>query len=199
MGSQGSEALTLEAFLAMCEAAPEGVRYEAVGGRAVMMSGPTHAHQLAMVRIVKLLDDALPDDLLVLPAPVDWVLWQVPALTLRQPDVVVMSVTQYGQQPLTSPPVLVLEILSPSTRAVDLRAKRAEYARAGAPHYWVVDIDVPSVEALTLDPATGGYRTLAHAAGDAVLAVTEPFAVAVTPAELVAKGGGPWVPKATRH
>lgn len=32
MGSQGTTALTLDDFLALCETAPEGVRYEAVGG-----------------------------------------------------------------------------------------------------------------------------------------------------------------------
>ena len=40
MGSQGREALTLERFLGLCEAAPAGVRHEAVGGRAVMMAAP---------------------------------------------------------------------------------------------------------------------------------------------------------------
>ena len=41
MGSQGNTALTLDDFLVLCEAAPEGVRYEAVEGRPVMVSGPT--------------------------------------------------------------------------------------------------------------------------------------------------------------
>jgi Uma2 family endonuclease len=199
MGSQGSEALTLEAFLAMREAAPEGVRYEAVGGRAVMMSSPTGLHQVVAYRVARVLEAGLSPDLMVLTAPYDWVLWQVPSLTLRQPDVLVVTVDQLDQHPLTSPPSVVVEVLSPTTRVVDLRAKRDEYARAGAPHYWVVDLDVPSVDALALDPATGAYRTLAHAAGDAALTVTDPFPVSLTPTDLVTKGGGPWTPKATRH
>ena len=106
---------------------------------------------------------------------------------------------QFEQQPLASPPVVVVEVLSPTTRAVDLRDKRAEYARAGAAHYWVVDVDVPTVHALALDPTTGTYRTVAEAKGDDVLTVTDPFPVTVSPADLTRKGGGPWAPKAPRH
>jgi Uma2 family endonuclease len=199
MGSQGSEALTLEAFLALCEAAPEGVRYEAVGGKAVMMSSPTGPHQLALVELVLRLRMAVPDDLVVLVSPLDWVLWEVPSLTVRQPDLVVTTFDQSGQDRLTLPPVLVVEVLSPTTRVTDLRDKRVEYARAGAAHYWVVDLQGPSVEALALDPATGTYRSAGSAEGDAVLTVTDPFPVSVAPADLVRKGGGPWAPRATRH
>jgi Uma2 family endonuclease len=199
MGSEGSAALTLEAFLAVCRAAPEGVRYEAAEGRLVMMSGPTGPHQRALSRLQILFNAALPADLVVLTAPYDWVLWQVPALTVRQPDLVVVTFEQSELPRLTSQPVLVAEVLSASTRATDLHDKRAEYARAGAGHYWVVDLDAPSVEALVLDPATGAYRTAAHAAGDGELKVGDPFPVTVVPADLVRKGGGPWAPKATQR
>jgi Uma2 family endonuclease len=89
-------------------------------------------------------------------------------------------------------------VLSPTTRAVDLRDKRGEYARAGARHYWVVDIDAPAVTALTLD-ADGTYRTVAEATGDDELTVRAPFPISVTPTHLTRRGGGPWAPKAPRH
>ena len=199
MGSQGREALTLETFLALCEAAPAGVRYEAVGGRAVMMAAPSHAHQVALFRLAMVLQASLPDGLVMVGAPVDWVLWQVPTLTVRQPDLVVFTHDQYGRQPLTSPPVLVLEVLSPTTRAVDLVDKRSEYARAGAEHYWVLDVGVPSIEALALDPATRTYVTAAQAKGDEVLDVGAPFRVTVVPGDLLAREDGAWAPRATRH
>ena len=135
----------------------------------------------------------------MLTAPLDWVLWQVPTLTLRQPDLLVITTDQFAEYPLTSPPVLVVEVLSPTTRAVDLRDKRKEYAQAGAPHYWIVDHEAPSIEALALDPGTGDYRTTATATGDTPLTVTAPFPVSVVPSDLVRKGGGPWAPRATRH
>jgi Uma2 family endonuclease len=198
MGPRSTAALTLDDFLALCEAAPEGVRYEAVGGRAVMMSAPSFEHQKVLGRLYTVLERALPASLVVLMAPYDWVLWQVPSLTLRQPDLVVVPDDMPSELRRTTPPVMVVEVLSPTTRAVDLRDKRAEYARAGAGHYWVVDIDAPAVQALALD-GTGGYRTVAEAKGDDILTVTDPFPVTVSPADLVRKGGGPWAPKAPRH
>jgi Uma2 family endonuclease len=164
----------------------------------VMMSGPSHEHQFALMELAIRLRLAASDGLVVLPSPLDWVLWQVPALTVRQPDLVVITVDQFGGQLLTSPPVLVVEVLSPTTRAVDLRGKRAEYARAGARHYWVVDLEGPSVEALALDAATGAYRAVGRAQGGQILELTSPFPVSVAPADLVRKGGGPWAPDPIR-
>ena len=38
--------------------------------------------------------------------------------------------------------------------------KRRKHALAGVPHYWVVDVDASTVEALELDPdQPGSYRT----------------------------------------
>jgi Uma2 family endonuclease len=183
MGSQGNTALTLDDFLALCEAAPEGVRYECVGGRAVMMASPSHQHQFALGELAALLRDGVPPGLVVLQSPVDWVLWEVPLLTLRQPDLVVIGRDQFGRSPLTSPPVVVVEVLSPTTRAVDLRNKRAEYARAGARHYWVVDVGTPAVEAYVL--GADGYELAARAEGTETAKLTEPFPVTVTPADLL--------------
>jgi Uma2 family endonuclease len=79
-------------------------------------------------------------------------------------------------------PVLVAEVLSPSTRSYDQVLKRHAYARIGVPHYWIVDLDEPSVAALTL--VDGGYVETARAVGDDSLTVTEPFAVGVVPSSL---------------
>jgi Uma2 family endonuclease len=40
---------------------------------------------------------------------------------------------------IDEPPDIVVEILSPSTRGVDLVRKMALYARSGVPEYWVAD------------------------------------------------------------
>ena len=54
--------------------------------------------------------------------------------------------------------MIVVEIVSADSVATDLRAKRAEYAAAGIPHYWsarMTDNDGPSISVerflLTLD------------------------------------------------
>ncbi|MFN8423408.1 MAG: Uma2 family endonuclease [Anaerolineae bacterium] len=51
---------------------------------------------------------------------------------------------------------LVAEILSPSNADHDLVTKRAEYAQAGIPEYWIVDPDGETLTVLTLDGAS--YR-----------------------------------------
>lgn len=43
-------------------------------------------------------------------------------------------------------PLLVVEILSPSTARLDRRVKRERYRRAGIPVYWIVDCDARLIE-----------------------------------------------------
>ena len=38
-----------------------------------------------------------------------------------------------------SAPLLVIEVISPSTKNIDYRAKRTEYAARDIPEYWIVD------------------------------------------------------------
>jgi Uma2 family endonuclease len=47
-------------------------------------------------------------------------------------------------------PDLVVEILSPSTRGVDLGKKLARYELAGIPEYWVAEVDRPGVRVFVL-------------------------------------------------
>jgi Uma2 family endonuclease len=53
--------------------------------------------------------------------------------------------------PLTVVPDWVCEILSPSTRAYDVRIKRAFYARAGVRWLWYVDLDARTVAVSRLE------------------------------------------------
>jgi Uma2 family endonuclease len=67
--------------------------------------------------------------------------------TARVPDVVVLPLEQWNSLkkresliPLNEPPpLLVVEVVSPSTVAVDYRAKHSEYAVLDIPEYWIVD------------------------------------------------------------
>lgn len=55
-------------------------------------------------------------------------------------------------------PDLVVEILSPSTRSVDLTKKKALYERFGVAEYWVVDPDARTVTVWSL--VDGRYRAI---------------------------------------
>jgi Uma2 family endonuclease len=67
--------------------------------------------------------------------------------TARIPDVVVLPLAQWNSLkkresfiPLNEPPpLLVVEVVSPSTVTVDYRAKHSEYAVLDIPEYWIVD------------------------------------------------------------
>ncbi len=52
---------------------------------------------------------------------------------------------------------LVVEIVSPSNRAHDLVTKRADYARAGIPEYWIVDPEAEQVQVLALSAGAGEF------------------------------------------
>ncbi len=54
------------------------------------------------------------------------------------------------RRPITIAPDWVCEILSPSTAAQDRVTKRALYARHAVGHYWLVDPDARTLEALEL-------------------------------------------------
>ncbi|WIM97305.1 Uma2 family endonuclease [Actinoplanes oblitus] len=59
----------------------------------------------------------------------------------RIPDVTLWTEPPQGVWPKTTRLVLAIEIVSPSSRTTDREHKVKEYARAGIPHYWVVDRD----------------------------------------------------------
>ncbi|GMU59692.1 MAG: hypothetical protein AMXMBFR34_14550 [Myxococcaceae bacterium] len=87
-----------------------------------------------------------------------------------KPDVQVLSEGTWGaagEQGLESGrPELVIEIVSPTSRAHDRVTKVNWYASIGVPEYWIVDADARTLECLKLDGDT--YRLAQNAAGDVV-------------------------------
>ena len=78
-----------------------------------------------------------------------------------QPDIVFLSRDRleiFNDLNIVGAPDLVVEILSPSTRARDLRQKRDLYERSGVKEYWIVDADEKTLTMLALDG--GRYREI---------------------------------------
>lgn len=121
-----------------------GSRYELLDGELAMSPAPFQEHQRAAFRLAIVLAGwCLDRSLEVLPAPVDVIL---DPQNVVQPDVVVWRPdATLRSGPITSVPLLVVEVLSPATRTRDMTVKREVYARFGIPHYWVVD---PAVQAI---------------------------------------------------
>ena len=79
---------------------------------------------------------------------------------LREPDVVCVlneNTVRIGQQ-FTSAADLVVEVVSPNDPRHDWVTKRAEYAAAGIPEYWIADPRDKTLTILTLDAGATEYR-----------------------------------------
>jgi Uma2 family endonuclease len=73
--------------------------------------------------------------------------------------------------------LVVVEILAPGSHRTDHVIKRGEYADAGIPHYWIVDLDDPVTLIKCHLAAEFGYQD-AGAVTDRFV-TTEPFPVSL--------------------
>jgi len=160
----------------------DGHRYEILDGVLIVSPAPTPIHQRAVGRLFRLLGDACPDDLEVFVAPLDVLLADD---TVLEPDVLVARRKDLSPKNLPAPPVLAVEVLSPSTRRFDYMLKRSRYEAAGMPAYWVVDPDGPSLTAWEL--REGGYVEVATVAGDEEYRAGLPYPGTIVPHRLVAE------------
>lgn len=158
----------------------DGHRYELVDGALLVTPAPGVAHQTACLALAVLLRSTCPPDLRVLTAPLDVVLGEQTSL---QPDVLVARRDAFTEKNLPSAPLLAVEVLSPSTRLVDLNLKKATYERAGVPTYWVVD---PHQARLVVwELREHGYTQVADVAADESWTAVTPYPVTVVPGELL--------------
>ncbi len=151
---------------------PEGstTRYELIDGALLVSAEPSLQHQRVNGQLLRLLQDVAPPDVEVF-LPIDVRLSPVRQLA---PDVTVVRRQDATGRRLEGTPLLVVEVLSPSTRAVDLTLKRRVLEEAGVPSYWVVDPDDLMVTVLEL--RSDGYREVARGRQ---VTVVRPFPVEV--------------------
>jgi Uma2 family endonuclease len=121
-------------------------RYEYWDGEVVAMSGGTRNHNRISLNFSKLLDDALLNrncDVYIADVKV-----QVePGQKYFYPDVVVTCDERDDDAQLVQFPCLIIEVLSPSTEAIDRGAKFARYRQFTAlQEYVLVQVDRPKVE-----------------------------------------------------
>lgn len=159
----------------------DGRRHELIDGALIVTPSPVWMHQRVHSDLMRRLLLACPAELEVLSAPFDVALAND---TVMQPDLLVARRSDYSRRGLEqTPPVLAVEILSPSTRRIDLMLKRSRLEAAGCASYWVVDPDEPSL--IAWDIRDEVYVEVGKAAGDEEFRAEAPFAVTVVPGELV--------------
>lgn len=156
----------------------DGLQYELADGVLLVTPSPRPRHQRVSMRLTQVLLQTCPADLELFAAPFDF---QPTRTTSLQPDLLVVRRQEVSEIRLEGTPLLVVEILSPSTRAKDLVLKRALYAESGVPSYWVIDPETAT--ALVLELVDGEYVERARAAGS--VSTDVPFPVQFVVADLV--------------
>ena len=178
---QRPQLLTAAEFAALPEAT-DG-RYELQEGKIVMSPGPAPGHQFCQHRLQVLLDPQVPDDFRLLPT-VDVDLELVPATRpgfVRIPDLVVVTRSGFershrgGGLLRAEEVVLAVEIVSDGSQRTDRMIKHDEYADAGIPHYWIVDID--DRPALTACHLAGEFGYVDAAPVSGTFTADDPFPV----------------------
>ncbi|MFN0070156.1 MAG: Uma2 family endonuclease [Chloroflexota bacterium] len=130
----------------------DGNRYEVIDGELYVTPPPVPEHQGAVGALYEYLAPYLRNRGLgkVYVAPIGVVLDGGNGV---QPDLVYVSRDRLGlisSRGIEGAPDLVVEILSPSTRAIDRNVKWRRYAAARVPHYWIVDPRTRVLEAYRL-------------------------------------------------
>jgi Uma2 family endonuclease len=71
---------------------------------------------------------------------------------------VVVRIDQVGEAKFTRPPLLAVEVRSPSTALIDLNRKKSTYEKFGVPSYWIIDPDPARPELTVFEGRDGHYR-----------------------------------------
>lgn len=158
------------------ERQPRG-RFELVAGRVIAMPAERIAHVEAKSTVWLMLREAIAAAGVSCTAYADGVTVEVGDDTAYEPDALVDCGGRIDRNAMAAPsPVIVVEVLSPSTRSMDTGTKLAGYFRVPSiQHYLIVDIDRRTVtHHRRLDD--DGIDTSTQAAGRLIL---EPPGIAI--------------------
>ena len=158
----------------------DGRRYELLDGAIIVTPAPGPAHQRAVLRLARLLQDAASSDLEVFVAPLDTAL---PTGDVLEPDVLVADRDDVTARDVSGVPLLAVEVVSPSSRRRDVGDKLTAYRDAGVPSYWVVDPVQPRLRAWRLEGSE--YVDVADVSGDEEWTAEAPYPVTIRPSDLL--------------
>jgi len=136
----------------LLETPDDGLRYEIIDGALFVSAAPISKHQLALSETNDLVNGFVRVNDLgrVFFAPVDVFFSDT---NVVEPDLIYVSWATFsrsGEKRLEGPPDLVVEVLSPGTREIDLARKMALYAKYGVPEYWIIDPETETTRILFL-------------------------------------------------
>lgn len=154
-------------------------RYELVDG-ALLMTPPPVLHGHAVAALSKVLGQAVPESWCVLADSGV----RFDDRNYRRPDVFVVARSALHKK-LAAPAdvLLAVEVMSPSSVSNDRVSKPAQYADAGMPHYWRVELEDQPV-LFTYSPDGDVYRETGRFTVD--VSLTEPVELTFSLRELLA-------------
>ncbi|MEU5847371.1 Uma2 family endonuclease [Saccharopolyspora shandongensis] len=158
-------------------------RVELVEGTLHVSPRPVSDHQWALMELGFQLRAQLPKPFVALPE-VEVVLFEHLA-TVRIPDLVVVPVELAKESPSryrASDVVLAVEVVSPGSGRTDRVLKFAEYAEAGIPNYWIVDLEKP-ISLAAYELKNGRYLLVTESA--TTMHLEAPAQLTVDPAALL--------------
>lgn len=157
--------MTVDEFIPWAMAQPSG-RYELVGGEVFAMAPERARHNLVKGHAYKALDAAVRRAGLDCTVFTDGMTVQIDASTAREPDASLQCGIKVDLDSLIlEQPLLVVEVVSPSSGRDDTGAKVAEYFSVPSiRHYLILDPVKPVVIHHCRD-AAGAIHTSIHTAG----------------------------------
>jgi Uma2 family endonuclease len=139
MSDPASTRMTSDEFIAWAMEQPEGHRYELVAGEVVGMAPERSAHALTKFHIARRLAEAVERDGLACDVYPDGMAVEIDATTTYEPDALVRCGAVPSPDTIKlNDPVIVVEVLSPSTRARDSGAKLVDYFRLPSVHHYLI-------------------------------------------------------------
>ncbi len=132
--------MTSDEFIAWAMEQPEGQRYELFAGRVVAMAPERSVHALAKFRVARRLEEAVERDGLACTVYPDGMTVEIDATTTYEPDALVRCGPAVPPDTVKlTDPIIVVEVLSQSTRARDHGDELIDYFRlASVQHYLII-------------------------------------------------------------
>jgi Uma2 family endonuclease len=181
MASQQLKPMTIDEFLRWAERQPQG-RFELLHGQPVAMAAERVRHGRVKLRVVNALRSAITTAGLPCEAFADGMAVPIRGRATREPDALVYCGPRLDPDAiLVSDPVIVVEVLSPSTAGTDAWDKVDDYlAVPSIHHYLIVD---PVERRLIHHFRKGAVWDVREVAADAAV-VLDPPGLSIVVAEL---------------
>jgi Uma2 family endonuclease len=131
--------MTADEFAVWAEARPEK-RWELFDGVPELQQSQNYGHSRHLYRLARLIDEAIQTSGLPLSFGIEGIVVKAGPRTAFEPDIVVFAGTMADRDIIVPDPIIVVEVLSPSTQKKDFTVKlRGYFDVPTIRHYLIVD------------------------------------------------------------